>query len=104
MIKIYSAANLPDAYLLAGLLGSEGIKARVLNANAHGGLGEIPVACTYPEIWIENPRDVERTRKIIERFEGPASSSASLVCRQCGEDNPTGFELCWNCLLPLESE
>ena len=101
MIKVYTAANLPDAYLLLGLLGSEGINARILNANAQGGLGEIPFANTYPEIWLEHPRDVPRTRLIIERFERPQIGGAPLTCGHCGEDNPAGFELCWSCRAPI---
>jgi hypothetical protein len=101
MIKVYTAANLPDAYLLLGLLGAEGIKAHILNANAQGGLGEIPFANTYPEIWLERTGDVQRTKNIIEQFERPQLAGEVLTCGQCGEDNPAGFELCWNCRTPI---
>ena len=97
MIKTYTAANLQDAHILLGLLHAEGINARVLNASAQGGLGEIPLACTYPEIWLENARDTVRAKAVIEQFERPPSAGPPLTCKRCGEDSPPGFEVCWNC-------
>jgi hypothetical protein len=97
MIKTYTAANLQDAHILLGLLHAEGINARILNASAQGGLGEIPFACTYPEIWLENARDTVRAKAVIEQFERPSSTGLPLTCKRCGEDSPPGFELCWNC-------
>ena len=40
---VYTAANLPDAWNIANLLGFEGIRAQVLNAHAAGAMGELPV-------------------------------------------------------------
>ncbi len=97
MIKTYTAANLQDAYILLGLLQSEGIKARILNANAQGGLGEIPFASTYPEIWLETARDAVRAKGVIEQFERPQSTGLPCTCERCGEESPAGFELCWKC-------
>lgn len=97
MFRVYAAANLQDAHLLLGLLAATGIDARVLNASAYGALGEIPLASTYPEIWIVNARDLARAREVIATFERPPSAARSIGCASCGEDNPAGFEICWNC-------
>lgn len=101
MIKVYSAANLQDAHILLGLLHAAGIEARILNSNAQGGLGEIPFMHAYPEIWLARPGDLERASQLFERFERPAPSARSSGCAACGEENPAGFEICWNCSAPM---
>jgi hypothetical protein len=100
MIRIYTAANLPDAHILLGLLNAAGIEARVLNANAQGGVGEIPFTSTYPELWLVHARDATNARKVIETFDRPPSPAEPKRCPHCGEDNPAGFEICWNCQAP----
>ncbi|RPI41996.1 MAG: DUF2007 domain-containing protein [Betaproteobacteria bacterium] len=103
MIKAYTAANLQDAHILLGLLQGQGIEARILNANAQGGLGEIPFASTYPELWLVHERDRGRARSVFEAFERPAAGTRPTRCTGCGEDNPAGFEICWNCGAPTGS-
>jgi hypothetical protein len=97
MIKAYTAANLQDAHILLGLLASSGIKARILNASAQGGLGEIPFTHTYPELWIEDARDAARARAVIAEFERPTRAEPPRRCPSCHEDNPARFEVCWKC-------
>ncbi len=103
MIKAYTAANLQDAHILLGLLHAEGIDARIFNANAQGGVGEIPFTNAYPEVWIVHESDAARARSIFAAFERPESSAQSNRCAACGEDNPPGFEICWNCQRPTSS-
>lgn len=97
MQKIYSAASLPDAHLVRGLLGQAGIDARVFNENAQGGMGEIPFTHAYPEVWIVDEVDAGRAREVIRQFERPESGPAMRRCPGCAEDNPGNFQLCWNC-------
>jgi len=63
MLRLCTAANLPEAYLLLHRLAQAGIEARVLNEHAQGGLGEIPFTHAYPEIWIMEAADEERARR-----------------------------------------
>ena len=97
MIRIYQAADLPEAHLVAGLLRRAGIAARVLRENAQGGLGDIPFGEAYPEVWIEHPVDFERANAVIDEFERPATPVAPVFCPVCAEENPGNFELCWKC-------
>ena len=97
MLRVYQAANLPQAHLLAGLLRHAGIAVRVFNENAQGGLGDLPFSETYPEIWIENAADLTRAKRIIANFEGAPVETGTLHCRSCNEENPANFELCWKC-------
>jgi hypothetical protein len=103
MIRAYTAANLQDAHILLGLLQAAGIEARVLNAAAQGGLGEIPFTHAYPEIWLADATDLARARKVFEGFERPSSAASPRRCAACGEENPPAFEICWNCAAPTAS-
>ena len=97
MIRIYSAASLPEAHLLLHRLLERGIGALVFNENAHGGVGELPFTHAYPEIWIDNPRDEREARMIVGEFERDLGAETSVECTECGERSPATFEICWHC-------
>ena len=101
MFRLFSSANLMEAYLLLHRLVQAGIEARVLNEHAQGGLGEIPFTHAYPEVWVMEAEDAERARGILQEFERRASSDETLVCANCGETSPAGFDFCWQCGRPL---
>ena len=104
MKKIYSAADLPQAYLVSHLLDRAGIAHHVFNANLQGGVGEIPFTHTWPEIWIVDEADAERATGIVRAYEqGPAPGELSR-CPACGEENPAGFEICWRCGTALQAD
>ena len=101
MQRVYAAAHLPEAHLVRGLLAASGIAARIFNEFAPGGLGDLPAASVYPEVWVEDDRDLERARRVIERYETERPVSGSRMCSGCGEANPADFEICWRCQKPL---
>ena len=43
MVSVYTAHSVTDAYLIKGLLESEGISAFVYGGGLQGGIGELPV-------------------------------------------------------------
>ena len=97
MKRIYSAADLPQAHLLAHRLREAGIACHVFNENLQGGVGEIPFTHVYPEIWLEDETQEEQARAIIEAFEQSAPEGPPWICTGCGEENPEGFQSCWAC-------
>jgi len=97
VIRLYTASDLPDAYLLLGELEGAGIDARVFNENAQGGVGEIPFVHAFPEVWLMDETDLGRARAIVARRERREPESVPVDCPACGESNPGNFELCWNC-------
>lgn len=103
MIKIYSAGNLQEAYLLQGLLNEAGIDTRILNEYAQGGVGEIPFTHAYPEIWLLHESDTSRAKQIIQHFETQQQSIEEYICSRCLESNPVTFETCWRCGNPLRN-
>jgi len=56
MKRLYQAANLPQARLLADRLEAAGLEIRIFNANAQGIAGETPVTETLPEISLPTTR------------------------------------------------
>ena len=101
MKKIYSAANITDAYLVQSLLAEALIKTRILNEYAQGGMGEISFTQAYPEIWLLDTSQTEQARHIIHNFEQRDTIIESITCPNCDEPNPETFEVCWRCKTPL---
>jgi putative signal transducing protein len=101
MLKIYSAQNLPEAYLLVHLLAQAGIEARVFNENLQGALGNIPFPEAYPQVWLLRENDAARARQVLGEYERRPAQRGTLRCRECGEENPDNFQICWNCARAL---
>lgn len=97
MQRLYSAANLQDAYLLLHRLQHAGIEARILNEHLQGGVGEIPFTHAYPEVWLVEGADAERAQTVVREHERAAQPGAPRPCPACDEENPSGFEVCWRC-------
>jgi hypothetical protein len=102
MKRVYNAASLPEAHILAAHLATRGIRVRVLNANAAGAMGEIPMDAAAPQLWVEDARDEPRAREAIAAFHAQAAGPARR-CPACGEENPPAFDLCWSCGAGLEA-
>lgn len=101
MLKIYSAGNITDAYLLQSLLAEAGIETQILNEYAQGGVGELSFTHAYPELWLINIADKKQAQHIIEKFEQGDHPVGSVQCPNCGENNPDSFEICWRCQTDL---
>jgi hypothetical protein len=97
MKKLYTAADLPQAYLISHLLEQAGIAHYISNENLQGGVGELPFTHTYPDLWLYDATDYPRAREIIDCFERAPPQREGWRCHACGEDNPPAFELCWRC-------
>lgn len=97
MKRIYTALHLPDAHIVANLLKHAGIAVQVLNVNAAGAMGELPMDAALPQVWLENAQDETAARALIENFQRAGATDSVRPCSQCGEENPIAFELCWSC-------
>jgi hypothetical protein len=95
--KVYTAANLPEAHLLADWLADRGVRTRIFNANASSLAGELPIEASLPQIWVEDPGDADRARELIEGYLHAGPMGPPISCPSCGEENPASFEVCWSC-------
>lgn len=96
MLLAYRALSLPEAQLVADLLNTSGIVARIFNQNAQSAAGEIPPVVACPQVWVMDDRQIAQARTLIAEFlNSPAPGSR--FCRHCGEENPSNFLSCWAC-------
>lgn len=101
-MRIYSAENLQEAYLIVGLLQQTGIEVTLKNENLQGAIGEIPFTHAYPELHLVDERDESLARKIIAEYESSREHLKTITCPACGEENPANFPSCWACEASLE--
>jgi hypothetical protein len=97
VIRIYTAQQRYDAYLVADRLNQAGIKARVFNEHASSIAGDIPPDVAQPQVWIERECDRERALIVLREIESAGVRKPDVRCSKCGEPSPANFELCWNC-------
>jgi hypothetical protein len=94
---VYTAHTLIDAYMMRDLLTDAGIRCAIFNEHSAGALGELPYTESWPQIWIYQEMHGERARSLLDDFEKQSSGDQPVMCDQCGEPGPAGFETCWNC-------
>ncbi|MCC7548704.1 MAG: DUF2007 domain-containing protein [Burkholderiales bacterium] len=100
MKRLCRAANLPEAHILRGLLEQAGIETRVFNEHAQGGVGQLPVQESWPELWVDE-QDLVRAAALLDAFQRSAPATGTRTCAACAEDSPSNFQICWNCGAPL---
>ena len=104
MKRIYTAQNLPEAYLVRDLLTHAGVAAHVFNEHAMAALGETAMGSAYPQVWIAQEHQERHARSVIGEYEARPVSTVTKHCFACGEKSPDGFEICWNCAAPFALE
>ena len=95
MKRVYRAATLLEAQLVADTLTSLGINNHILNAYAVGAMGELPYSQTSPEVWIADPAQEARAYEAVATLGAPLLPDK--ICSQCNEINPGNFLSCWQC-------
>ncbi len=79
-----------------GLLEAAGIEVSLRNEYAQGGVGELPVFDSWPELWLVNDEDLARAEALLQKVRVPADGE-DWSCPRCGETNADSFEICWHC-------
>lgn len=102
-LRVYRASSVPEAHLLCGMLEAEGVRAVVKNELLAGAIGELPMMATLPEVWLLRASDEPRARKVLDDYRARAASTLGpeVACPACSAENPSNFELCWQCRKPL---
>lgn len=94
-LNVYQAANPVEAELLAGMLNSQGIKAKVTPNLASGGVGELAADAMATRIQVR-AFEYEMARTLLTRYE-QQSTEAEWTCSTCNERQAPSFEVCWQC-------
>ena len=97
MFRFYIARQRYDAWLVVDRLSQAGIRAHVFNQHASSIVGDVPPDVAQPQVWLERECDRERAQVVLDEIESAGAAQGTLVCRDCGEESPVNFDLCWNC-------
>lgn len=96
MKRFYRARSRVDAWLVLHRLSHAGIRAHVFHDQIAGIVGEVPPDSAQPEVWLDDPDDLERADRVVADLQAEAEG-ADRLCPDCSESNPASFELCWRC-------
>jgi hypothetical protein len=66
--RVFTAPTVTEAYLMKGILESEGIEAVVKNEHLSGLAGEVPFMESWPEVWILDDEEVDHAETIIADY------------------------------------
>jgi hypothetical protein len=87
-----------QAHLLRDRLARHDITVHLLNLHVQGAVGELPPEAALAQVWLVDARDRDRARVVLAEHEADGRRvHPPTLCRHCGEENPAGFELCWQC-------
>jgi len=86
-----------QVHLLRQLLAMHGIKAHIFNEHMQSVAGEVPLDAALPQLWLDDELDRVRALALLREHEVSRQRTGSHYCRQCREENPASFELCWHC-------
>ena len=96
---VYRAANNYEANFIKGLLNQYSIDSRLLGGNLSIGVGELPIDVLQVKILVPITQ-VDKTKKILADYEKNFlldQGKEEWCCVYCKEENPSSFEVCWNC-------
>jgi len=96
-MRIFASLNITEVHHAKNLLESFGIRCHVRNEMLASAIGQLPFGDCQPELWISDPADAERARRLLA--EGPLALSEKGDVWQCacGEIQEAQFTQCWRC-------
>ena len=96
MKRVYSAETLFQVVHMQNLLATYGIVTELRNTRLTGGLGEIPMMETWPQLWVDDWHYGTASHFVEQELRGPPKRDA-WNCLTCGERIEGQFTECWRC-------
>ena len=101
MRKIYEYIDHSRVGHYQSILESAGIRTHIKNVGATMGMGEIPFIQLFPELWVVDDSDYDRSLEILRPYHDHEFQAGSdWQCPRCGEAVEGAFGECWNCQAP----
>jgi hypothetical protein len=72
--RVFTAPTVTEAYLIKGILESEGIEVMIKNEHLSGLAGQVPFMDSWPEVWIMDDAEAEHAQAIIDEYHGGLKS------------------------------
>ncbi|MEQ8954889.1 MAG: DUF2007 domain-containing protein, partial [Gammaproteobacteria bacterium] len=99
--RVYIAENAAMAWHVRNVLAGEGIAATVRNDQLYSLSGEVPFVDCWPEVWVSNSLDLDRSLRLIRELsqdpDSPAGDPGDWLCNNCRESSAGNFDICWSC-------
>jgi len=91
---IYTNDQLLMVNHVKNLLETANIESELKNEFIGGAAGDLSPFDTWPELWVEK-KDAERAKIVLAQMND--ESKLVWFCSKCDEENPTTFDICWQC-------
>jgi len=69
MKRVFTAPTVTEAYLIKGILESEGIEVIIKNEHLSGLAGQVPFMDSWPEVWIMDDAEAEHAQAIMDNYQ-----------------------------------
>lgn len=102
---IATFSTIEEAHLALNVLQNEGIAAYLDATNVSGALGLAGSIMCEVKLQVAET-DERRAREILaEKSVTQQSGDGSVrICKKCGVEVPSNFEICWSCETPIDGE
>ncbi|WP_394221431.1 DUF2007 domain-containing protein [Alteromonas gracilis] len=101
MKKLFSSQDAFELQAIRSELDALSIPYMVKNEFAGGAIGELPWQDSQQEVWLVDDSWYARASKVVNAFIQKANdapvASEDWRCNNCGEENGSAFEVCWQC-------
>ena len=103
--KLFSSEDAFELQAVRSELDALSIPYMVKNEFASGALGELPWQEAQQELWLVDDTWFNRASKVVDGIKanfissqaGEDTEAREWVCKGCGEENGSAFEVCWQC-------
>jgi hypothetical protein len=97
VIKVFEDFDYSRVGQMQSLLESYGIRTFIRNEYGSSVVGELPFVEVVPQLFVLEPKDVERAKEIL-KLDLPAEEvTPDWTCPKCGTEVEGSFSHCWNC-------
>lgn len=104
MKKVHGSDDRLLIGFLKGVLDDHGIPCLTKNEYLAGGVGELPPAECWPELWVIEDADAFWARRLVaEALTAEHAAGGDWRCEVCGERIEAQFTDCWRCAKTTES-
>ena len=103
MKTVYSSPHLFLVNHYRNIVESYGIPCIIRNSFLSGAAGELPPTEVWPALCVEDERDFNRAKQIVdEELHRLSNTNQTWKCAHCGEEIEEQFTDCWKCGAPRE--
>lgn len=93
--RVFNGRQATQGQFVADWLKRNGVDAQIRGEMKTGIMGGIPVADSFPDVWVRGA-DKPRAEQLIAEWDETVEGDA-WTCPWCNEENGSAFAACWSC-------